>query len=78
MDIELRNNRLIQFSGCIYQTADRCSGDTMFLRHFGQAHSRAAITDDLLSVDIQRSTTDSPAFQFRSTHSCQNSFPHKV
>ncbi|MGC1829686.1 MAG: hypothetical protein WA663_04670, partial [Candidatus Acidiferrales bacterium] len=44
----------------------------MFVRNFGQGHSRAAICNNQLPVDIERCPADSPAFQFRSAHSGSN------
>jgi hypothetical protein len=41
----------------------------MLERHFPERHSRAAITDYLLSVDVEGSTANPPPFQFRSPHS---------
>ena len=52
-----------------FQAADSSSGDAILFRNLGQTHSRKSVFDYRGTVDIQRSTTDSPAFQFRPTHS---------
>lgn len=45
----------------------------MLFRNFGQAHPRATVFDNGSPVDVERCSADSPAFQFRSTHSSSNS-----
>jgi hypothetical protein len=63
----------LQSTSFIDQTANRCSGDVILFRNGGQTHSRTAVRNNLHSVDIQRSTTDSSSFQSRSPHSRANS-----
>ena len=45
----------------------------MFFRNFGQTHLRAAVSDNPRSIDAERRSAYSPAFQFRSAHSGPNS-----
>jgi hypothetical protein len=46
----------------------------VFLCNAGQGHPSEAVSNDFFTVNVERRTTNSSAFQFRSTHTGANAF----
>ena len=55
--------------GRFHQSAHSCPADRVLACHDSQRHSRAAIRDDLLSVDVQSRSTDLPTLKLCPSHS---------
>ena len=58
----------IFYIGALDDFADEGSADAMSLGDFGQTHASAAITKDCGTVDVERCSSDAPAFELRSPH----------
>jgi len=57
-----------------HQSANRCSGDAVLLRHLRSDMPERPVMNHLLSVHIERRTSDLPTFEPCPAHACPNSF----